>query len=68
MVTTLGGTLAALRVNETSSGILCLRSLLENPLPIALPMRIHFVGFVSVGLSGLRIYTHHMESGRNVHK
>lgn len=68
MVTTLGGTLAALRVNETSSGILCLRSLLENPLPTALSTRIHFGGFVRVGPSGLRIYTHHMASRRNVHK
>lgn len=32
--------------NETSLGKLCLRSLLENPLPTAIPMRIHFMGFI----------------------
>lgn len=52
-MTKLGETLSELSANETSSGILCLRSLLENPLLIAITMRTHFVGFVRVRPSGL---------------
>lgn len=52
-MTKLDGTLSILSVNETSSGIFCLRSLLENLLLIAIPMRTHFVGFVRMRTSGL---------------
>lgn len=40
------GSLSAVSVHVISLGFLCLRSLLEIPLPTAIPTRIHFVGFV----------------------